>query len=97
MAMNPKFEGTECNGISLKVCDPVYFESLAFGVHLFTALRKIHPEEFEISRPDFLAQLWGNRLLEEMTLEKRPAAEIIAAYREELEQFIRLRKKYLLY
>lgn len=32
-----------------------------------------------------------------MTLEKRPAAEIIAAYREELEQFIRLREKYLLY
>lgn len=48
-AMNPKFEGTECKGISLKVSDPVHFESLAFGVHLFTALRKIHPKNLRLA------------------------------------------------
>ncbi|MDD3716338.1 MAG: DUF1343 domain-containing protein [Candidatus Marinimicrobia bacterium] len=96
-AMDPKFEGELCRGIALKVTDPLHFPSLEFAVHLFTSLQTLHPEEFRISRPDFLAQLWGNRLLEEMTLAGKPAETILESCREERQQFLRLRENYLLY
>ncbi|MDD3966611.1 MAG: DUF1343 domain-containing protein [Candidatus Marinimicrobia bacterium] len=96
-AMNPKYRGEECRGIALTVTDPVNFRSVEFGVQLFSVLKMLYPEDFLISRPDFLAQLWGNISLETMLKEQASAREIIGAYRKEQEQFLRLRENYLLY
>ncbi|MBN2780896.1 MAG: DUF1343 domain-containing protein [Candidatus Marinimicrobia bacterium] len=96
-AMDPKFEGVPCEGIALTVTDPVHFRSLEFGIHLIDVLNTLYPEDFSISRPDFLGQLWGNGRAVDMFNAKRPVAEIIGSYREELDAFLAEREKYLLY
>jgi uncharacterized protein YbbC (DUF1343 family) len=96
-AMNPKYMGELCHGIQLKVTDPVHFRSVEFGMYLIDVLMTMYPDDFRISRPDWLNALWGNRDALDMLREGKHADEIIEAYREELETFNRLRKKYLLY
>ncbi|MCF7832569.1 MAG: DUF1343 domain-containing protein [Candidatus Marinimicrobia bacterium] len=96
-AMDPKYKGELCQGLALAVTDPVHFRSLEFGVHLINVLQKLYPEDFLISRPDFLGNLWGNDTARIMFSEKKSAFEIIESYKEELNNFIGLRDKYILY
>jgi uncharacterized protein YbbC (DUF1343 family) len=96
-AMNPKYKDQECQGISLTVTDPVHFKSLEFGIHLISVLMELYPDDFVISRPDFLGNLWGNEKAAIMFSEHKTAEKIIASYKENLDNFINLREKYLLY
>jgi uncharacterized protein YbbC (DUF1343 family) len=96
-AMNPKYKDEQCHGIALTVTDPVHFKSLEFGIHLINVLMGLYPNEFIISRPEFLGNLWGNENAATMFNEYKPAEEIINSYKEELDDFIAVRKKYLLY
>jgi uncharacterized protein YbbC (DUF1343 family) len=96
-AMNPKYKDQECQGISLTVTDPVHFKSLEFGIHLISVLMELYPDDFIISRPDFLGNLWGNEKAAIMFSEHKTAEKIIASYKEDLDNFINLREKYLLY
>jgi uncharacterized protein YbbC (DUF1343 family) len=95
--MNPKYKDQECQGISLTVTDPVHFKSLEFGIHLISVLMELYPDDFIISRPDFLGNLWGNEKAAIMFSEHKTAEKIIASYKEDLDNFINLREKYLLY
>ncbi len=96
-ALNPSYKDIECHGLSLTVTDPVHFKSLAFGVHLISVLIKLYPNNFIIDRPEFLGNLWGNEKAAIMFSEHKTAEEIIASYYDELNDFVNLRKKYLLY
>ena len=96
-AMNPKYKDQECQGLSFTVADPVNFRSLEFGIHLITVLIELYPDDFVISRPDFLGNLWGNGNAAAMFNEKKSAEEIIDSYKDDLDDFIKLRSKYLLY
>ena len=96
-AMNPKYKNVLCQGLSLHVSDPVHFRSLEFGVHLISVLMELYPDDFSIDRPDFLGNLWGNEKAAIMFSEHKTAEEIIASYKNELHDFIKLREKYLLY
>ena len=65
-ALNPAYKDIECHGLALTVTDPVHFKSLEFGVHLISVLMELYPDDFIISRPDFLGNLWGNEKAAQM-------------------------------
>lgn len=96
-AMNPKYKDELCHGIALTVTDPVNFRSLEFGIHLISVLMDLYPNDFVISRPDFLANLWGNENAAAMFNDHRSADDIINSYKEDVDDFIEGREKYLLY
>jgi uncharacterized protein YbbC (DUF1343 family) len=58
---------------------------------------ELYPDDFMISRPEFLGNLWGNEKAAKMFSEHKTAEEIIASYKDELNDFVKLREKYLLY
>jgi len=93
----PKYNGILCHGVALTVTDPVNFKSLELGVHLVSALKKLYPDDFKISREIWMSKLWGNTNAYEMFEAGKPAEEIIKTYEQELKQFIRIREEYLLY
>ena len=95
-AMNPKYKGKTVHGLELTVTDPVHFRSVEFGVHLIRVLNDMYPDKFEMRAPR-MGRTWGNGNFYTMILEGKSANEIIAAYQEELKQFITLRGDYLLY
>ena len=96
-AMNPKYKDELCHGIALTVTDPVNFKSLEFGIHLISVLMELYPDDFVISRADFLGNLWGNDNAATMFNEHKPAEAIISSYKKDVEDFIADRNKYLLY
>ncbi|MDZ7797403.1 MAG: DUF1343 domain-containing protein [Candidatus Marinimicrobia bacterium] len=49
-AMNPKFKGEVCHGISMTVTDPVDFRSVEFGVHFIHILQTLDPRRFQYAR-----------------------------------------------
>lgn len=95
--MNPKFEGTTCQGLALTVTDPAVFKSVEFGIHLIDILHTLYPDEFIITRKRWMNLLWGNSDAFTMIIEGRSADEIIESYQQELSQFILVRENYLLY
>lgn len=95
-AMNPKFEGKTVNGLQFTVSDPVNFHAVELGVHLIEILQKFYPDDFVMYKPR-MGRTFGNNDLYEKILAGKSADEIISAYQDELEQFIKIRGKYLLY
>lgn len=95
-AMNPKYEGKTVKGLELTVTDPVRFRSVEFGIHLIEILHKFYPEQFVLYKPR-MGRTFGNNDLYEKILAGESAATIISDYQNELEQFIKIREKYLLY
>lgn len=93
----PKFNGEECHGIAITVTDPLNFRSLEFGMHLIEVLLELYPDDFKISRPEWMNKLWGNRQAYDMFMQGKSANDIIKTYENELAQFERIREKYLLY
>jgi uncharacterized protein YbbC (DUF1343 family) len=93
----PKYNGTLCHGVALTVTDPVNFKALEFGVHLIDVLHQLYPQDFVITRPIWMNKLWGNRDAFEMFTQHKTAKDIIKTYKQELNQFIRIREEYLLY
>jgi uncharacterized protein YbbC (DUF1343 family) len=93
----PKYNGILCHGVALTVTDPVNFRSLEFGVHLIDVLMDLYPDDFVISRPQWMNKLWGNTKANEMFEANAPAEDIIKTYEQDVAAFEKLSKKYLMY
>ncbi len=96
VASNPKYERDTCKGIKITIKDRYKFDPVKFAVKLLYVLNKVHPKEFKFkdSRFDKLA---GDTRLRKMILEGKKPDEIINAWQKELDDFIQIRNKYLLY
>lgn len=95
-AMNPKFNGMVCHGILIDVLDPNTFPSVAFGIHLLSALQELYPKRIEIKN-DALTRLTGQPWVFEMLQKGVPAQKIVARCEEDARRFRQERSAYLLY
>ena len=100
---DPKHEGAECGGIFLDVTDRNAFDPILSGIHLLAALKRLYPDDFKWRSPGrstgkyYFDLLMGTaKIREALDAGVRPE-EIIAACRPDLERFVALRAKYLLY
>jgi uncharacterized protein YbbC (DUF1343 family) len=57
----------------------------------------LYPDDFVISRPQWMNKLWGNTKANEMFEANAPAEDIIKTYEQDVAAFEKLSKKYLMY
>jgi uncharacterized protein YbbC (DUF1343 family) len=99
MAANPRFKNEGLNGIKISLTDPKTFDPVATSIHLihgfYTQAKGINRIRF--FNANWITKLAGTkRLQQDLTIGKTPD-EIIASWRDDLTEFAKRRKPYLLY
>lgn len=92
----PKFHKEKCNGIYIKVLDRNSFESVKVGIALVWAIKKIHPDKFEWRKETF-DRLAGTHDIR-LQIDKGEDLQVIfSKWKDGLDKFKKVRKKFLLY
>ncbi|MFI5181010.1 MAG: exo-beta-N-acetylmuramidase NamZ domain-containing protein, partial [Thermoanaerobaculia bacterium] len=88
------YKGEACSGVRITLVDRKALDAVALGIHLMTALRDLHPKEWETKNANrlLLSDAAMTRLLRGET-----AAEIIGGWTASRMEFERRRAAYLLY
>lgn len=96
MSKYPKFEDKICNGIKISITNRDIYKSIITGVTALWAINKLYPDSL-IIRKDSLGRIWGSDNLYSQLQASKTPSEIINSYQIELNNFIKIRKKYLIY
>ncbi len=89
-----KYQGELCGGVRAVVTDRGRFRSLFAGMHLLSVLKKLYPERFDLSNID----RWiGRKEVKERIARAESVEKIIKDWQKDLEKFLDVREKYLLY
>lgn len=96
-AVNPAYEGQRCRGLRLLVTNPLEFHSVAFGLHLICAIKKLHPDQFAWNSQRSPRLMFGNDETVVAIEAGQAAEQIIDSWMPKLEAFKLTREKYLLY
>ncbi len=91
----PPHKGQECFGLDIQLLDRDKFDSSRVGLELMAATLKFHPGKYTLDRKIML--LLGSDKTAEMLKNGTPPEEIRQALSNDLEEFRRVRQKYLLY
>jgi uncharacterized protein YbbC (DUF1343 family)/CubicO group peptidase (beta-lactamase class C family) len=92
--LSNRFEGQACHGVQIVLLDRQALDSTELGVELAAALYKLFPDNFQLDRT--LSLIGARWVLQEIRAGEDPR-RIAYQWQEALEQFRRLRAKYLLY
>jgi uncharacterized protein YbbC (DUF1343 family) len=93
---HPKYEGRTCSGIFVNVIDRDIYEPVQAGVYILSAAKQLFPDSLKW-RGRYIDLLAGTRKLRASIDAGVPPAKIVGMWKEEVEKFERIRKKYLLY
>jgi uncharacterized protein YbbC (DUF1343 family)/CubicO group peptidase (beta-lactamase class C family) len=88
------YAGERCEGVNLIVLDRNTLESPELGIELASALHKLYPNDFKLERMSDL--LVNQSVLDAISAGEDPR-RIAADWQERVEEFVRMREKYLLY
>ncbi len=88
------YAGERCEGVNLIVLDRNTLESPELGIELASALHKLYPNEFKLER---MSDLLVNQAVLDAIGAGEDPRRIAEDWQERLEEFVRLREKYLLY
>ncbi len=96
MAMNPKHKDKICYGARIRVTNREQFQPLDFSIKLVYALHKLFPDDLKFRESAFNRLIGDETILNKIKDGIKPA-EIISSWQQELNDFINVREKYLLY
>ena len=96
MASKPKFEKENCNGIYFTITDRQKLNSLKLGLVLIYSIMKLNPNDFSF-RESSIDRLYGTSNLRTMLTKGFSPNEIMNTWKQDLEKFNQIRKKYLIY
>ncbi len=96
-AVNPKFEGLKCNGLLISATKPTSFMSVEFGVHLICLIKQMHPDKFGWRSVRSIDIMAGTDEFRKSVDKGISAEEILSSFDSDLEIFMAVRDKYLLY
>ena len=88
------YAGTRCEGVNLILLDRNAFDGPELGIELASALHKLYPNDY---KPHRLPELLVNQAAFEAILAGEDPRRIAQDWQERLEQFLKVREKYLLY
>lgn len=93
------FKGQSIKGVQLHVRDRNSFQPMSTQIHIITALQRLYPEIgiFGTKRDRNFDLAMGTDKVRLAIELGTSAGEIIASWEEEVDKFLKLRKKYLLY
>lgn len=86
--------GERCGGVEIAVQDPRRIEPVRIGLSIAHALHKLYPSAWKLASMDTL--LANSAVLQSIEQGKTPD-QMIAGYQSELDAFMAVRKKYLIY
>jgi len=89
-----RFKNQVCHGVQITLTDRQALESAVLGVEILRALYQLYPKDLEI---DKTLPLVGARWVLQAIKDGKDPHSIMRSWQESLEQFCRLRAKYLLY
>jgi uncharacterized protein YbbC (DUF1343 family) len=100
-----KYRGQLCGGIQLVTHNLPALDPFRLGLWLIKKLLQLYPRQFQWRRPPYEGErvkmpfdiLVGNSWIRNALERNRPLAEVERRWRKGLEEFINVRKKYLLY
>ena len=88
------FKGEDCEGINIIITDRANFRPLLTGVEIATALRRLYPEQWKV---DSYLRLLVNADTLDRVKRGEAATDIMQSWNERLDEFRRVRAKFLLY
>jgi len=88
------FEGYLCHGVRVILVNRQIFDSSALGIEIASALRRLYPKKFQLSRT---LELIGSREVLRSIQEGYDPKDIVQHWQVPLEAFCKLRSKHLLY
>jgi uncharacterized protein YbbC (DUF1343 family) len=86
--------GVPCEGVNLVVLDRNTLDAPELGIELASALHKLYPNDFKLDR---IAKLLVNQTVFDAVGAGEDPRRIAEDWQQQLEEFLRLREKYLLY
>ncbi len=89
-----KYQEQACGGVNMVLLDRNALDSPELGIELASALRKLYPNQFQMEK---MIDLLANKATFDAIVAGVDPRRIAEEWREGLEQFQELRKKYLLY
>ena len=89
-----QYAGVRCGGVFVMITDWSKFEPITLGLTLAVQLRAHYREEW---KPEGLLRLLANRAVYQDILDGQPVDALVAHGQNQLEEFRRIRAKYLLY
>jgi len=97
-----KYVGKRCYGIQVHVINRNAFKPVETGLHIIDAIHKLHPDNFEWRKPQpgqpyFFDLLAGTDETRHQLEEDVPVKKIVEGWQKELSQFMKIRKRHLLY
>ena len=95
-AVNPKYEGEQCGGVRIRVIDREQFRAVATGVQILAKVQQLHPAEFQW-REAAIDRLYGSDALRIAIAQGKSIDALISSWGEELQEFRKKRKRYLMY
>lgn len=88
------YAGEECEGLDILLVNREVFDPVLMGLELLAAVLRFHPGDFQLAS---VMRLLGNDEAAARLLRGETGREILTAQRHELDEFLRIRAKYLLY
>jgi uncharacterized protein YbbC (DUF1343 family) len=88
------YKGEECKGLDILLVNRKVFDPVLMGLELLGAVLKFHPKEFQL---ESVIRLLGNDEAATRLKRGESGREILKAMRGELNEFLRVRAKHLLY
>jgi uncharacterized protein YbbC (DUF1343 family) len=88
------FASERCEGVNLIVLDRNTLDSPELGVELASALHRLYPNDFKLER---MADLLVNQVVFDAIAAGADPRRVAEGWQDRLDEFIRLRDKYLLY
>jgi len=91
-----KYQGELCRGAQLHVFDRNSFKPFETTLHILKTVIEMYPDKFSFY-PDYFDKIMGSSSIRLSLLEGAEIREIFAGIKKELEDFSKMRKKYLIY
>ena len=88
------YHGKLCHGVRVEVTDRTRLRSVAAGLEMARAVARLYPRRFQLEK---LVGMTGSEPVVKAIQRGDSVARIVEAGREELERFLKMRQKYLLY
>lgn len=88
------YKGERCEGVRAVLTNRNSLEPMRMGIEIASALRKLHPDKFD---PSKMIELVGNATTIKQLVGGVAPAAIVARWGRDLEEFRKVRARYLLY
>jgi len=88
------YKGLSCGGVNIVITDRNFLDSTELGMELASALVKLYPNDYKIGK---MVDLLGNEELANRLKAGEDPRRIQQDVQEQINQFVEVRKKYLLY